>query len=308
MNPYIWGGIIIAAVLVFILIATSNRLKLRRYTLKSGKISKELTILQVSDLHSSKFGDKQKKLLAMLRKASPDIIVTTGDIVEDRGKFEGMLAEGNPAKPFFEGAVKIAPCYAVLGNHERFITDIDRLCRDLCEIGATLLHPENGEGVVTVDHGEIRICGAADPYFSYEAINRCERKISQILAEDKDRKNDRIENWRRKFEAACSEIDTDEKFTVLLSHRPEEYELYEKIGFDVIFSGHAHGGQWRLPPFINGVYAPHQGVFPKHAGGVYNLEKGLHIVSRGLSKKRMVRIFNRPEICLLKILPAEEKK
>ncbi len=308
MYPYLMGGVIIAAILAFIFTAVSNRLKLRLYTLKSKKVSKEIKILQVSDLHGSKFGEEQEKLLGVIRKAAPDIIVITGDIVEDRGKFEGILATNNPSRPFFEGAVKIAPCYAVLGNHERFITDIDRLFSDLGEIGITLLHPENGEGIVTADYGDVRICGAADPYFTYAAINRCERKLSQILAEDKDRRNDKIENWRRKFEAACGEIDMDEKFCVLLSHRPEEYELYEKFGFDVVFSGHAHGGQWRLPPFINGVYAPHQGIFPKHAGGTYNLENGLHIVSRGLSKKRMVRIFNRPEVCLLKIIPMENKK
>ena len=308
MYPYILGGVIIAAVLVFIFAAFSNRLKLRRYTLRSEKVSKALKVLQVSDLHGSRFGEGQEELLAMIRRAAPDIIVITGDIVEDRGKFEGILARDNPSRPFFEGAVKIAPCYAVLGNHERFITDIDGLCRDLGKIGIRLLHPENGEGIVTESYGEILICGAADPYFTYAAINRCERKLSQILAEDKDTGNEKVENWRRKFKAACEEINTEEKLTVLLCHRPEEYRLYEKIGFDVIFSGHAHGGQWRLPPFINGVYAPHQGVFPKHAGGAYKLERGLHIVSRGLSKKRMVRIFNRPEVCLLNIIPMEKKK
>lgn len=308
MNPYVFGGIAVVAVLVLFFTAASNKLKLRRYFLKSPKVSEEISILHISDLHSSRFGKRQKKLLSMIRYASPDIIVMTGDMVEDKEKSCVVLSEGSPERCFFEGAVKVAPCYAVLGNHERFVPDVEALVTELDEIGISLLHPSNGEGLAMVNCGEMIIYGASDPYFTYEAINRCERNLKQIFAEDKDRKNDRIENWRRKIEADAKDIGEKKELTVLLSHRPEEYELYEKMGFDVIFSGHAHGGQWRLPPFINGVYAPHQGIFPKHAGGTYELKNGLHIVSRGLSKKRMIRIFNRPELCLLKVIPAREEK
>ncbi len=308
MIPYVVGGAVITAVLVLLLTATSSKLKLRRYFFRSAKVSEEISIVHVSDLHESRFGNKEEKLISLIRSVSPDIIVITGDMVEDRGKCQGILSDANPARHFFEGAVKIAPCYAVLGNHERFIDGIDGLFAELDKIGIKLLHPVKGEGIVTVNHGEMLICGAADPYFTYDAINRRERKISQLFAEDKDTGNEKIQNWRRKIEAAADGISKEKSLTVLLSHRPEEYGLYEKIGFDVVFSGQAHGGQWRLPPFINGVYAPHQGVFPNHAGGAYNLKNGLHIVSRGLSKKRMVRIFNRPEVCLLKIVPEYKEK
>lgn len=307
MYPYIFGGILLAALLGFILIAISNRLKLRKYYLGSHKISKALTILHISDLHGSLFGKGQIKLLSMIRDASPEVIVITGDMVEDRGESHGMLSEGTPERCFFEGAANIAPCYAVLGNHERFAADSEKLISELGEIGINVLHPLGGEGLAAAEFGELHIYGASDPYFTYAAINRCERKLRQIFTEDKDRKNERIENWRRRIEAAADGIREEKALTVLLSHRPEEYELYDKMGFDVIFSGHAHGGQWRFPPFINGVYAPHQGIFPRHAGGIYTLKNGIHVVSRGLSKKRMIRIFNRPEVCLLKIIPEKEK-
>lgn len=305
MTPYIVGGaIIIAALLIFA--ATSNRLKCRTYFFKSNKVSKEITVVHISDLHECSFGKKQEKLLDMIKGASPDIIVITGDTFEDDEKTVGQLKSLNPARLFLKGAVKIAPCYMVLGNHERFIKSIDELCLLVEGMGIHLLHPTDGEGAVQykevrISDFELTVCGVPDPYFFYEAKNRKGRSIKEIFAEDKDRKNTNIKNWRDKIESELPSIYDENALMILLSHRPEEYEFYEKLGFDLVFSGHAHGGQWRLPPFINGVYAPHQGVFPDHAGGVYPLGKGLHIVSRGLSKKRMFRIFNRPEVCVVKI-------
>ncbi len=304
MIPYIVGGAIFAAALL-IFTATSNRLKCRNYLIKSHKLSEEITIAHISDLHECSFGRGQIKLLNMVREASPDIIVVTGDTFEDDEKTVGLENEENPALVFLEKVTEIAPCYMVFGNHERFVTDMDTLCGKIESLGVRLLHPLGGEGVccekIKLGDCEIFICGAADPYFSYAAKNRAHKKLRQILFEDKNINNPQKENWRRKITDTLPDVSKKDEFSILLSHRPEEYEFYEKLGFDAVFSGHAHGGQWRFPPFINGLYAPHQGIFPPHAGGGYALGKGFHIVSRGLSKKRMFRLFNRPEVCILKI-------
>ena len=96
---------------------------------------------------------------------------------------------------------------------------------------------------------------------------------------------------------------SDEDFSVLLFHRPENPEEYASLGFDLVLSGHAHGGQWRIPGILNGIYAPHQGFFPKYAGGRYEIENTVMIVSRGLAKESnaVPRIFNRPEIVVIDI-------
>ena len=92
-------------------------------------------------------------------------------------------------------------------------------------------------------------------------------------------------------------------YTILLSHRPELFEHYVSRGFDLVLCGHAHGGQWRIPRILNGLYAPNQGLFPQYAGGQYDSDATTMIVSRGLAREstRLPRIFNRPELVLVEI-------
>ena len=91
-------------------------------------------------------------------------------------------------------------------------------------------------------------------------------------------------------------------YRILLAHRPEAIDEYRQMDFDLILSGHAHGGQWRIPGWINGVYAPGQGFFPRYAGGVYPLDDLVMIVSRGLSNNTWVpRIFNPPELVMIEL-------
>ena len=97
-----------------------------------------------------------------------------------------------------------------------------------------------------------------------------------------------------------------ETFSVLLAHRPERIEAYLESPFDLVVSGHAHGGQWRIPGILNGFIAPNQGLFPQYAGGQYDFEDAALIVSRGLAREstRIPRIFNRPEVVVIDLTPA----
>ena len=308
MSSILIGGAVICAALAYI--AVSNKLKCRRYTLTSDKLARELTVVHISDLHESRFGEGQRELIGAVRSAAPDIIVITGDIVEDdeSDPREGqVLTIDNMARILLEALPDIAPCFMVLGNHESNIPNTDLLCSELEALGVRVLHRRNPDDPdmceeVTVNGERVLICGADDPYFDRrEPMHK--NSFSERMAEDKDSMNPTIVTWRERLSREYASCADDTRLTLLLSHRPEEYRLYRSLGFDAAFSGHAHGGQWRLPPLINGVYAPHQGFFPRHAGGCYRYEGFTHIVSRGLSKKRMVRIFNRPEICVVKFLP-----
>ena len=101
----------------------------------------------------------------------------------------------------------------------------------------------------------------------------------------------------------AEEMVNKEYYTILLSHRPEWIETYQKYAFDLVLCGHAHGGQWRTPFLLNGLYAPHQGLFPKYAGGRYDYATGTMIVSRGLAREStpVPRIFNRPELVVVEL-------
>ena len=245
----------------------------------------------------------------MLREIEPDIIFITGDMVEDERdsyEIEKMFSDENPARMLLSALPEIATCYMVFGNHDSNLPNVDELCDAIEKLGVRVLHrhdtvsPDEYEEI-TVNSHRILICGADDPHF--DRSEPCHKKtIIERVSDDKNRNGRVITEWRERLTREYSAVGERDSLTVLLSHRPEEYELYKKLGFDAVFSGHAHGGQWRLPPFINGVYAPHQGLFPRHAGGCYRYGGFVHIVSRGLSKKRMIRIFNRPEIPVVRFV------
>lgn len=311
MEIILIGGVILTAAVLAGIILNYFPV-VRRYTVRSEKVVSPFAAVHISDLHECRFGKGQKRILSAVAALKPDLIFITGDTVED-GKEqydeERLIPEGNAARELFCGLVQIAPCYAVFGNHESNIPYTDRLAADIRALGVNLLYRDKGAGddptAGAVTGGcEVLICGADDPFFDREKGTFGKRKsILRRILEDRGIDGNGKDVWRTRLRREYADVVTDGRLTVLLSHRPEEHELYRELGFDVVFSGHAHGGQWRFPPFNNGIFAPEQGFFPDHAGGFYPLGKTAHVVSRGLSIKRMIRIFNRPEICFVTFEP-----
>lgn len=230
-------------------------------------------IAQISDLHNAEFGEKNRKLLSMLAEANPDIIVLTGDIIDSRNtNVEISLA-------FAEEAVKIAPCYYVTGNHEARLAVCDDFVKGLKQLGVTVLRQET----VTLERkgDTISLMGVDDPTFEVDYMTGDCRPV---------------------MTSALEKL-TEEKqgYTILLSHRPEWFSLYLDFGVDLVFSGHAHGGQFRIP-FVGGVIAPNQGFFPDYDGGLYTEGNTSMVVSRGLGPSIIpLRINNRPEIVVAEL-------
>lgn len=295
------GAVICAAVLLFFVFSLEPLF--RKYNVETDKAVK-LRVLQISDVHNSRFGKGQSKLSKIIENASPDVIFFTGDIIEDICGEKGCdgLEDGSPAKELIDIAVRTAPCFMVFGNHEAAIPERELLAEKLEECGVKMLQSE--VAVLKKDSFEVVICGINDPMFFKPNQIYKRQNVIERLKNDYNRNSIETVIWRDKLKE-LADVKEEKRFTILLSHRPEEFKLYEELGYDIVFSGHAHGGQWRIPGIIEGVYAPHQGFFPKHAGGSYNLGKTVHIVSRGISKKRCPRIFNRPEICLVDIVGKE---
>ena len=239
------------------------------------KIPKEFegyVIAHISDLHNKEFGKKQKRLLKKLKSTSPDIIVITGDLV-DRRKYDL-----NKAMSFVEGAVKIAPVYYVSGNHEAWSNRYETIRSSLREAGVQVLDDSATE--MSVGGSSIRLLGLSDPDF--------------LTSHYRDGTNtSRIEDYLHRWSS-------DERFQILLSHRPELFDRYVKYNMDLVFSGHAHGGQFRLPFIRRGLVAPDQGLFPKYTSGCYTKNGTTMFVSRGLGNSIIpIRVFNRPEILVV---------
>lgn len=237
-------------------------------TVKSERLPENFSgfrVAQVSDLHNREFGDNNERLLELLSNAKPDMIAITGDLVSAFG------TDIDAALRFASGAVRIAPCYYVIGNHEPGLEGFDQLMQGLKELGVTVLR--NEKCVLTRAEQSITVAGMDEPGVSMEYPETVVRNALELLKSD--------------------------TFTLLLSHHPEYFGLYAEAQMDVILSGHAHGGQFRLP-FIGGLYAPGQGIFPKYTSGAYQQGNSTMVVSRGLGNSKFpVRLGNRPEVVLV---------
>lgn len=279
------------------------------YVTQEKKTQKEtIRIIQISDFHSNDFGKKEAKLIEKVQSAQPDIIVLTGDIFDfDR---PGIKPVQN-VKYLLEGITAVCPVYYVSGNHEYYNYHNDEYNYLIEEYGGKLL--KNRAEKITVKNTDIIIAGLDDPFADLDIEHR-EKKY-----EDKEKYISRIEEVCTQAEKLMN----DSVFcTILLAHRPEYIKDYlnGSFSFDIILSGHAHGGQWRFPG-INGLYAPMQGLFPKFAGGRYDFnsenqlmkknhsekESRVFIVSRGLSYQspRVPRIMNNPELVIVNICGTE---
>ena len=222
-------------------------------------------IVHISDLHNKSFGKNQEKLLKKIEEISPDIIAITGDLI-DRRKYNLEVALS-----FVKGAVDIAPVYYVSGNHEAWSGKYEEIKDELISLNVQVLDDEK----ISIHRKDefIDIIGLKDPDF--HTSNDLEDQLMNLSEEN--------------------------NFQILLSHRPELINLYSKEKIDLIFSGHAHGGQFRLP-FIGGIIAPDQGLFPEYSSGLYVKDKSTLIVSRGLGNSIIpLRLFNQPEIIVLTI-------
>ena len=209
----------------------------------------------------------------MLREAKPDIIAITGDLIDSR------KTDVAAALHFAGEAVKIAPCYYVTGNHEARASEYDALKTGLIKLGVTVLENEKTE--VERDGEKITLIGVKDPSFSSDYLFHDEEAImeSQLKAL----------------------VDKDDGFTLLLSHRPELFEIYVTCNADLVLSGHAHGGQVRLP-FLGALYTPDQGFLPDLTEGVQTISGTKVIISRGLGDdvgQILPRINNPPELVII---------
>ena len=263
-------ALLLVAVIVWI--AWGNTaLELATVTVTSEDLPEEFSgyrIAHVSDLHNAELGEGNEKLLALLESAEPDIIAITGDIIDSR------RTDVDIALDFAEKAVEIAPCYYVTGNHEsRVDEDFAKLESGLAALGVTVLRDK----AVALECGgeSILLIGIDDPDLA-SAANEVGEKLNTLK-------------------------DGAEGFTLLLSHRPELFNTYVGSGIDLVLSGHAHGGQIRLP-FVGGVIAPHQGIFPKYDSGLYTSGGTNMIVSRGIGNSLFpFRVNNRPEVILIEL-------
>lgn len=232
-------------------------------------------IAHVSDLHNDEFGEGNEKLLSMIEATEPDMIAITGDLLDSR------RTDVEKALHFAKEAVKIAPCYYVTGNHEsREGETYEQLEKAMAEAGVVVLR--NNKMLVEKNGNAITVLGIDDPRFVLNTDRQAKMKdiIGNVLS------------------GLMKDVEK-EQFTLLLSHRPELFELYCEQKINLILTGHVHGGQFRIPG-VGGVIGPGQGLLPDYDAGLYSAGDTNMVLSRGLGQSIVpFRINNPPELVLV---------
>ena len=270
--------IIILTVILFVILvfffAFDSRLKVVEYIIESEKVSDEIKLALITDLHNCLYGENQSQLLGEMEKAEPDAVLLGGDI------FDNVYVNDN-GKVLIKSLSKAYKTYYVSGNHEWWGNEMYEIFEFLENAGVTVLR------------GDTEIM---------ESDGKCAVKISGIDDPDVNEYDSAYTSFDKQLENVANNAE-EKHFDILLTHRPEFGERYFDSHFDLVLAGHAHGGQFRLPFIMNGFFAPNQGFLPKFAGGCYDFKRGKMIVSRGLSRENfsLPRIFNRPELVFVTV-------
>ena len=267
---------IIAVVSVLLAVACRQGIDVTVYTVYSDKTESDIRLCVITDHHSSSYGKDQEKLIRKIDEQNPDVILIVGDLFDRSRSTER-------AESLLRGIGEKYTCFYTTGNHEYRTDRAEELKTLVRTYGVTVLDGDVIE--LTVNGRTMKVCGIDDLFgfdTSYEGPHAA---FDKCLSDMNDEMGD-----------GC--------LSVLLSHRPQQADLYAKYSFDVVVSGHNHGGQVRIPFTEKGLYTPTDGFFPEYSGGIYAISDSTDmIVSRGLCKNLLPRVFNPPELVIVDIKP-----
>ena len=263
------------------LFVENHLLKLCNYSIESPEIPQEfdgLKILQLSDLHSKRFGRGNSRLLEKIKDAKPDFVVMTGD----------MISRSDTSYEVFFSLARILgqtyPCYYIIGNHEQDL-EPGELHAFLKRLAALKIQVLNNEKTV-LHRGNSRI-NLYGMWFSlkYYRESKLWAAPAPLFGE-------------RELTSALGKRDSSH-YSILLTHNPLAFPAYAEWGADLTLCGHIHGGMIRLP-FFGGLLSPERKFFPEYSAGIYERDGKKMLVSRGLGSGTFgIRMFNIPEIVLI---------
>ena len=239
------------------------------YTLASDKIVTPVKIVLLSDFHNDRSDKGTIRLAERVRKLNPDLILMPGDMAEEHNHQERtFLLLRNLAG---------IPMYYSTGNHEEFRWDLTALKQRFRDCGVIVLDEKTD--VIIIGETTLEIAGIS-----------CRQEMKNFTPEE------------------LSALFHTDHYRILLSHKPNWVEPYDRVQCDLTVCGHAHGGQWHIPVADIPVAAPSQGLFPKYTDGIHDLTYGKMLISRGLVRHYhgIPRLYNNPEIVVLNLVNPHE--
>ena len=270
--------ILLFVLIVALIIIENNMVQLNKYDVSTSKLPSDLNlkIAHISDFHNTKSKEIKNRILKSLKEQNPDVIFITGDFIDSRRtNMEVSLR--------FIKKIKDIPIYYVAGNHESRIKEYLDFKEQLIKLGVNVL--ENESVILKNGKSTINLIGLQDPSFETGELNST--KMKEVV-------NDYL-----------SDLVVNDKYNIVLLHRPELFDTIANNKVDLAFHGHAHGGQVILP-FIGPILAPNQGFFPKLTSGVHTKNDTNIVISRGIGNSLCpIRINNNPELVYVTL---EQKK
>lgn len=259
----------------------NNILTVTNYILKADIIS-EIRIVQLSDLHSVEFGINNSNLIKVIKEQKPDIIVMTGDMINEYDNDVSIICE------LIKKLSGIADVYYGYGNHETtwISSHGDSFEKEITKAGAVILN--NSYLDVEIRGNSVRIAG----YMGYYGAAHMTAYTEENQKADK---------------AFMEDFENTDRYKILLDHIPTswvDWNYIDKYPVDLVFSGHYHGGLIHIPLIERGLYAPYVGWFPQYTKGMYIGTKATCVLSAGLGSEYIIpRINNPPEIVVVDLVP-----
>lgn len=275
--------IISICLIIFKIYLDNNFIEVLNYKICSKKVPKEFNsfkILQLSDLHSKRFGKENSRLIKKVEEVNPDIVVITGDMVNDDfdcSSFECVINK----------LIKKYKIYYIIGNHEQNVmienhTKFNRMIEGIKRAGVNVLSNEKIRVNISTEY--INLYGMHMELKYYRNFRKKESRSVYFNIEDMEELIGRRDK---------------ETYNVLLSHNPIYFDTYSKWGADIVLTGHIHGGMIKLP-FLGGVFSPEHKFFPEYYQGIYKKDNSFMNVNRGLGRGSFgIRLFNKPEISVI---------
>ena len=274
-------GIIILVILILFVVflflkVFDRRINTVHYDIENSRIQEDIKIVYISDLHSTDFGENQRKVIEKLEREEPDLVLLGGDIFDD-------IEPSHKAVELLDQLKGKYKTYFVSGNHEFNTGRVKEIKEMVREKG---IHVLEGETLaLEIKNTKIDLSGTDD----------------NLVGES--RYKEQLKN--------AAEQRREEAFSILLTHQPKNIDLFREYHYDLILAGHNHGGQVRIPFLVDGLFSREERFFPKYSGGEYDLEGSKLIIGRGLNRKTykirqkypVPRIFNPPELVVIHLKP-----
>lgn len=255
--------LLIPILLIYLILGLTNKLVVTHYDYYNPKIPAEFNnykILQISDLHCKNFGTEQSELISSIQNCNPDIIVLTGDIIDNRQTSVKAVYD------LITGLNQQYPIYFVTGNHE--------------------LEPSAAKSYSDM----------LDIFKSFQVILLDDSSIAL------EKNNQKIylygQKFRSKYVTNYLEPINENHFNILLYHASDFFDLIAPFHYDLVLSGHIHGGVVRLP-IVGGLLNADGSWFPKYDRGMYTIQPSTLIASAGLGDASLPRFYNNPELVLI---------